>query len=267
MASDRYSIEVTDMKQLLTLVIVASMLLITGCHADAPPTTSAVVANPPQNQEPAMRRVAALIREKKPVTIVLWGDSISEVGRSATWNGGASAPEKNYGSVLVRELRTRFPQSTFTLIHAGIGGQNTYEGLGRLDSLAALKPDLVVVGFGTNDTCYHFLQPEETGRAMEEMLKRIKPIAEAVCVGTGGNNPSDVSFKHVAETIDATRRAAGAQAAPFVDMRAVMMAATDQGRRWADFNLNATNCHPNDRGHEVWGKAVAETIIQALAAE
>ncbi len=39
-----------------------------------------------------------------------------------------------------------------------------------------------------------------------------------------------------------------------------MLAATADGERWAVFNLSADNCHPNDRGHEIWAASVAQVM-------
>lgn len=253
---------------IFTMLLAACALILAGCAAPASEAhgekpIAASPAPPPPADVSGLARIAAKLRDGKPITVVLWGDSISEVGRSARWHGGASAPDKNFGAVLVNMLRARFPKSQFKLIHGGIGGQNTYEGLGRLDALFAHAPDLVIVEFGTNDTAHHYLLPEETGQAMEEMLRKIKAVADVVCVGTGGNAPGQ-KFLHVQETIEATRAAAAKQSVIFVDIRRVMMEATGQGANWGEFHVNAGNCHPNDRGHVVWAKAIFESFIQGL---
>jgi lysophospholipase L1-like esterase len=207
-------------------------------------------------------RTRQLIVEKKPVRVVLYGDSISEVKKG--WNGGAKTPEANWGAVLVRKLQAAYPGSVFSVHHFAIGGQNSYEGLGRLDYLEPFKPDLVLVAFGANDCCHHFLLPEETRLALTTLVTEIPKRfgADVVLVGTGGDNPLKPFFRHLDETVQAQKEAAAAAKVPFVDMRAAVLKATDNGQRWAEFHFNADNCHPTDKGHEVWAEA-AFTVIQA----
>lgn len=214
-----------------------------------------------------LSRAAAKFASGGELRIVLWGDSISEVGRSPRWHGGASKPENNWGSVLAARLRERYPGVTITLIHAGIGGQNSYEGLGRLDALWPLNPDLVFVEFGTNDTCHHRLLPEETRQALTELCKRISEKADVILVGTAGNHPDDKTFHHVDETVAASRQAAADAKVSFIDMQAVMLRVTENYKEWKAFHLNAANCHPNDAGHVVWAEAAMKALLDGIKKE
>jgi lysophospholipase L1-like esterase/dienelactone hydrolase len=225
----------------------------------------AAAAAAPSNGD-GLARTRRLVAEKKPVRVVAFGDSISEV--KPGWNGGAKSPDANWAAVLVKRLGEKHPSSEFTLRHFAIGGQNTYEGLGRLDGLEAHGPDLVLVAFGANDCCHHFLEPHETGRALAELVTAIRTrfAADIVVVGTGGDNPHKPFFRHLDETLAAQRAAAAEAAAPFVDVRAAILEATAGGDRWADFHFNADNCHPTDKGHEVWADAALRTIEQGLQA-
>ncbi len=230
----------------------------------------AASASAQQTSQPApavaapLKRTAAKLTAGQELRIVLWGDSISEVGRSPRWHGGASKPENNWGSVLAAKLREKYPGVTITLIHAGIGGQNSYEGLGRLDALWPLNPDLVFVEFGTNDTCHHRLLPDETKQALTELCKRISEKADVILVGTAGNHPDDKTFHHVDETATASRQAASDAKVLFIDMQAVMLSVTENYQKWKAFHLNATNCHPNDAGHVVWAEAAMKALLGGL---
>jgi lysophospholipase L1-like esterase len=209
-----------------------------------------------------LSRTATKLREAKPLRIVAFGDSISEVGRSPQWHGGASTPAHNWAQQLAVLLRGAHRGSQIEVINAGIGGQNSYEGLGRIDILGALKPDLVLIEFGANDCAFHFLQPAETQLALTGMAQSIGAWfgADVAVMGTAGDNPLEPFFQHRDETVAATRAAAAAAAVPFVDMRAPVLAATENGARWAEFHLDAANCHPNDAGHRVWAQAVFAAI-------
>lgn len=215
---------------------------------------------------PVLTRTNGLLRSEKPLRIVAFGDSISETGRSAKWNGGATTPGNNWAQQLGGLLRTAHPKSTITVLNSGIGGQNAYEGLGRIDSLEALQPDLVLVELGTNDCVFHFLQPEQTQLALTTLAREIKRRfgADVILMGTAGDNPLEPFFQHRDETINATRQAAMAAGVPFVDLRVPMLEATGNGRRWSDYHLNSNNCHPNDRGHLLWAQTVQAALRSAL---
>jgi acyl-CoA thioesterase I len=247
---------------------VASVLVATSCvsmageaggSTGAPRTAGEATTN-------ALARTQRLIAAKQPVRVVAYGDSISEVGRSEQWHGGASAPQKNWAPQFGGMLTGAFPGSAFIVLNSGIGGQNTYEGLGRLDGLASLKPDLVLLAFGANDCCYHYLQPEESQQALAALVTEIRQRygADVVVLGTGGDNPLKPFFLHLPETLAAQRKAAAEAGAPFVDIRAAVLAATTNGQGWAGFHLGPDNCHPNDAGHRVWAEAVFGVVAEAL---
>jgi lysophospholipase L1-like esterase len=247
---------------ILTWTLAVTMTLAFAASVSAQQTSQpAVVAIAP------LKRTAAKLVPGGELRIVLWGDSISEVGRSPRWHGGASKPENNWGAVLAAKLREKYPGVTINVIHAGIGGQNSYEGLGRLDALWPMNPDLVFVQFGTNDTCHHRLIPDQTKQALTELCKRIAEKADVILVGTAGNHPDDKTFHHVDETVAASRQAAVDAKILFVDMQAVILNVTQNYQRWKEFHLNAANCHPNDAGHVVWADAAMKALLGGIKAE
>ncbi|HOS42933.1 MAG TPA: SGNH/GDSL hydrolase family protein [Armatimonadota bacterium] len=207
---------------------------------------------------------ARLLHENTPLRVVCYGDSISEVGRSANWYGGATCREANWGIRLAGLLRAAYPGAEITVRHFGIGGQNAYEGLGRLDGLAAYTPDLVLVAFGANDTGWHPLPPEATQLALHTIAQWTTERygADVMLMSTGGDNPLRPKHTHVAETVQATRDAAAAAGAGYVDIRAAVLRATEHGTRWTDYHNGPQDCHPNDAGHRLW----AETVFAALQA-
>jgi len=216
---------------------------------------------------PPLERVAEKIEAGETIKIVFYGDSISEVGRSPRWHGGASAPGRHWGALLRDRLAEAYPGASFEIDHFAIGGQNAYEGLGRLDGLWPMQPDLVLVAFGTNDLWHHELAPRHTARALGELVGKIKPRADLVLVSTAGNSPADDRFEHTGPTVAATRRVAAEHHVPFVNMRRAIMEATGGGTAWADYHLGPANAHPNDRGHVVWARAAYGVIAAAACAE
>jgi lysophospholipase L1-like esterase len=207
-----------------------------------------------------LERVSKLIAEKKPVAFVSYGDSISTVRED--YFGGASKPEMNWAFQLARRLEERYPGVAFTARPFGVGGQNAYEGLGRFSWIAPLMGDLVIIGFGTNDSDWHELPPYATAHAVRTLVKGIRNDfkADVVVLAPAGHNPLDPNHGHTQSTHEALVQAAKETGAPLADVRAAILRATDGGRTWKDYHQSEFDCHPNDRGHSVWAKAVFETI-------
>lgn len=216
------------------------------------------------NDLPRLRRILEAGHPGR-LRLALVGDSISEI--TDKWYGGASRPENNWGAVLARLLERAHAGLSVDLRNFGIGGQNTYEGLGRIHELEPFKPDLVLLAFGANDCAYHFLIPEETYLALANMIHTVRSRfgADVVAVGTAGDNPLKPFFRHLDQTLAAQRRAARQRGAPFTDVRAAILEATENGMKWAAYHLDEKNCHPNDNGHAVWARAVFDTIHRSLA--
>ncbi len=205
-------------------------------------------------------RVKARLTAGEPVTLVSFGDSISEVGRSAEFHGGASCPEHNWAFRVRDGLAAAFPAATFVHHPFGIGGQNTYEGLGRIDWMP--PADLVLIAFGANDCGWHELPPVATAAALMRILgecrERFK--CDAVVMSLGGENLLDYDMIHMEETHAAQRRVAAEHGVPFVDIRAAILRATNAGACWTDYHNGPRDCHPNDRGHAVWAEAVLGVV-------
>jgi lysophospholipase L1-like esterase len=213
-----------------------------------------------------LERTRARLAAHAPVCLVPYGDSITEVGRTPGYFGGASTEAMNWGHQLGRLLIEALPGADVHVRNFGIGGQNSYEGLGRLDWLPSYEPDLVLVAFGANDSGWHHLPPEATEQALRTLVEgiQVRYGVDVVVMGMGGENPLDYGMAHMNETLAATRAAAEARGVPFVDTRAAVLAATEGGTRWAEFHHGTRDCHPNDAGHAVWARAACEVILGAL---
>jgi lysophospholipase L1-like esterase len=213
-----------------------------------------------------LKRVEDRFSRGQPVRVVAYGDSISEVGRTPGYFGGASCAEMNWAQQLGRMLRDHFAPRQFEILHFAIGGQNAYEGLGRLDWLRPLEPDLVILAFGANDCGYHFLPPDATAMATATMIDgvRARHGADVVVMLPGGDNPKQPTFRHWDETLAGLRKTAEVKNAPLADVRKAILGATDNGAAWEKYHNGPTDCHPNDAGHAVWARAVLQTILKDI---
>ena len=85
----------------------------------------------------------------QPRRIVCFGDSVTQAVPYV-------APEDTFARLLERRLNMRFlPEFEVSVANAGVGGENTEEGLARIDrAVLAHSPDVVTVEFGLNDIRY-----------------------------------------------------------------------------------------------------------------
>ena len=86
-------------------------------------------------------------------TIVCFGDSVTQGIPHV-------APEDTFPALLQRRLNMRFAgEYSFDVVNAGVGGENSAEGLARIETdVLAHNPALVIIEFGLNDIRY---EPEK----------------------------------------------------------------------------------------------------------
>lgn len=116
-------------------------------------------------------------------TIVCFGTSITR--------GHPYVPEEDtYPAVLQRRLnrRLRAEQTEVTVINSGVPGENTVEGLARIEEdVLAHGPALTVVEFGCNDVRYEphkRVELDDFAANLNEMLDRILQICADIIVCT-----------------------------------------------------------------------------------
>lgn len=95
---------------------------------------------PSANQSPSLPSAADPAADKRPL-LVCFGDSLTA--------GFGADPGQSYPDFLQRDLDAG--GFRYHVINEGISGNTTKDGIGRIASVLALKPTLVVVEFGGND--------------------------------------------------------------------------------------------------------------------
>jgi len=106
------------------------------------------------------------------ISIVCFGDSVTQ----GTPHVHA---EETFPRLLERRLRSRFAQQRlfFQVINSGVGGENTAEGLARMQSdVLDHGPQIVVVEFGLNDVRY---EPEKQV-PVPQFVENLGRIAAAI---------------------------------------------------------------------------------------
>lgn len=119
---------------LRTVLFIVTLAALVGCTKSEPPAP----APPERRPEPAA--AAAPAADSRPV-IVAFGDSLSE---------GFGAPVgQSFPDFLQREIDRA--GLGYRVVNMGVSGDTTTGGLGRVESVIAAKPDVVLLELGGND--------------------------------------------------------------------------------------------------------------------
>ena len=219
----------------------------------APPTTTTTTTT--RDVPALLPRTAKRLRAGELVKVIAFGDSI-------TAGGEASSVELQYPSRYVEHLRSRFPAARITLENGSTGGDNTVNGLARLDEKVLTRaPDLVLIAFGMND----HNRPEVGGVAVADFKDNLKQIvarirektsAEVILLSTFPPHPDwRFSSHRMEQYARATEEAAEECGSAYANVFAVWQKAL---ARKDPSSLLANNInHPNDFGHWLYLQALA----------
>ena len=205
-------------------------------------------------------RTWAALNEKRPLHMVLYGDSIS-------WGGNASIRANTppyqapYGE-LFAEWLNRSWGAPVRLTNTAVGGMDSVWGAENVDAMVNdYKPDTVLLAFGMNDgnkTPEYF---EELTRRMVESIRAANPAAEILLVATSTPNPiltdekapfwgNQYRFKEALDRIAADPAYGGGIAVADITG---MQAALHSRKRFIDTTGNHVN-HPNDFFHRLYAQ-------------
>jgi acyl-CoA thioesterase-1 len=200
------------------------------------------------------------LKSGEPMKVIAYGDSI-------TAGGEASSPELQFPARYVEHLTKMFPQAKIALENGATGGDNTVNGLARLDEKVLTRsPDVVLVGFGMND---HNI-PDVGGVAipafkknLEQMVNRIREQtgAEVILLSAFPPNPQWHFSSHSMEKYaEATKAAAGDCKVAYADVFGAWKPVLE---RKDPSSLLANNInHPNDFGHWLYLQALEALTLQ-----
>ena len=227
----------------------------------------------PECQGDRLPRTLQLLKEHRPLKMVVFGDSIS-AGANASgvpvrkspseyWPGTPYPPcRKAYPGRLVDSLHELFG-SEITLVNCSLGGMATPGALKVVSDVSAKKADLVILGFGMNDTCYANVPVAEYERNTESLITKIRaarPETEFVLLAT---MPPNKEWEHAHEYYQAylPRLKAIATRVPGVAV-ADLTSVFDEilkYKPYADFSTGLL--HPNDFGHDIYSEVLLQTFV------
>lgn len=217
------------------------------------PTPRSTLADLPRTQK--------RLETKTPLTVVLFGDSISEgfdsSGKNAVW-----PYQSGYGELVARQLRRVYGAPITFMNHARAGGTSAHA-LTQVDSQVAwFKPDLVLLAYGMND------RADARRVAYKENLEKIiaavrarAPEAEFVVITPMLNNPKQPTGLDPVKFIRDEALSLKLPGVAFVDVTSAQLALLER-KDYLDLSGNGAN-HPNDFLMRIYAQLVLEVLSPA----
>lgn len=213
----------------------------------------------PKSDPRVLPRTRTRLNERKPVSIVVLGDSISSGCNASGWAGGE--PYQPAYPELVRRHLHEVYGGEVTLTNLSISGRDTAWALTLVDDVLKPAPDLVVLAFGMNDSSG---RPAKDFKAnTEAMIARVRakrPEAEFVLVATMLGNRGWIRLNH--DLFPQYRDALASLQGPTVALADLTSIWTRFLELKEDHDLtgNGVN-HPNDFGHRVYAQVISGLLL------
>jgi acyl-CoA thioesterase-1 len=233
-----------------SIVILAVLALsLFGCRADntikeaAPPDAgrSVPAAEAPL---PSPKSPTTTIDDKRPL-IVCFGDSLTA--------GLGTDTGKSYPDYLQADLDAKGYH--YRVVNEGVGGNTTKDGVQRVDSIAAMKPAIVIVEFGGNDGLRGF-RIEDSRANLDQIVGTLK-AAGARIVLAGITLPPNYGPDYIRqfnETYILLAKKYNAPLLPFLlkDVYGV------------DGMMQADNTHATAQGNKIVAKNILPLVLPLL---
>ncbi len=205
-------------------------------------------------------KTLARLKSKQKLTIGVSGDSIT-YGLNASGIVGAPPFMPIYPELVAAQLRASYGGEV-QLVNRAVGGWGVPNGLGDLDQLLQVQPDLVIIAYGMNDVGYR--NPYAYKDGIQQMISRIqsaRPDAEIILVATMLGNDQWVHTPR--EMFPKYRDALASLCGEGVTLADMTLLWTEMLSRKRDCDLtgNGVN-HPSDFGHRVYASALLSLLIE-----
>lgn len=213
----------------------------------------------PTLAERELPHALARLRSKRPLQIVLLGDSISSGCNASGWAEGAPF-QPPYQELLERHLAESYG-APVRLKNLSVGGTDTAWALTQVEKVVAEQPHLVILAFGMNDSAGRPPRDYEANvaKAMATIRERL-PECEFILVAPMLGNRDWVRLRH--DYFPGYRDALAGLVG-----RGVALA--DLTGVWTEFLAHKKDCdltgngvnHPNDFGHRVYASVLAALLV------
>lgn len=206
--------------------------------------------------------------DASPVMIVTLGDSITKGVRTGV------AREETFAWLIQKQLQEA--GLPCRVENVGIGGERSDQALKRLDDVIALKPRLVTVMYGTNDS-YVDKGKTATRISVDEYRDNLKKIIRRLLMEgiepvlmtepryakqTRPNGLGEHPNGRLEQFVAVCREVAKEQEVVLVDQFAAWSKAEADGQVLQDWTTDG--CHPNPAGHQFMADLMQPTLLSVL---
>ncbi|MDA1014249.1 MAG: SGNH/GDSL hydrolase family protein, partial [Planctomycetota bacterium] len=200
------------------------------------------------------------LRDRKPVSIVLVGDSISAGCNASGWAGEAPF-QPTFPELLRMRLESHY-KTKVRVTNPSVSGKDTRWVLSAIDKVVEPRPDLVIVAFGMNDAAGRSAIEYQANKAVMAKIRERLPEAEFILVATMLGNRNWITLRH--ELFPQYRDALAELCEPKIALADMTSIWTEFLRRKQDWDLtgNGVN-HPNDFGHRVYAQVLSTLLVPA----
>lgn len=206
-------------------------------------------------------RLKEKLEAGKPVSVLLFGDSISAGGDCSALH--AVPPyQPNYGVLVARMLARRYGSDVTFINPSRAGATSAYGAIQAETQVSAFHPDLAIVAFGMNDRADK--RRVEYKANMEKILDAIRsssPDTEFIVVTPMLNNPLQSSGLEPVKEIRDLALSLKRPGLAFADVTSAQLA-IDERKPYLDLSGNGAN-HPNDYLHRIYAQKVLQVLLPA----
>ncbi|HUV38646.1 MAG TPA: GDSL-type esterase/lipase family protein [Planctomycetota bacterium] len=189
-------------------------------------------------------KTKAKLAAKQPVTLLFWGDSITNGAQLWPVGDAAAQDRAVYHSIFVEKLKQKYGYGDINRVKEATGGYQTHQAWPNIQKeVLDHKPDLVVVALGAGDTIYsNFDRFRDNWTKIVERLR-----AEGIEVICWTPTPIEFKVERGEPLAKYVRDYAAGHNLPLADVRACFLARGSE----ALGELIPDDAHPNPRGHEL----------------
>ncbi len=203
------------------------------------------------------------LQKKEPLLIVYFGDSIVE-GCEASGRNMIRPYMPVFTEMVTEKLRIVYGYQAITEKNMAVGGKDSEWGKRNAGKYVAdYAPDLVVIGFGMNDSGANITvnEYEQNIRSIIETTRFKNPKAEFILISPSIPNPdcqgwTNLQPQYQTGLENIVRDMEGTAIAPVTKVQAYLL----RRKRYEDMNGNGVN-HPNDFFARIYAQTVARCLI------
>jgi lysophospholipase L1-like esterase len=203
-------------------------------------------------------RTRQRLQSKAPLTVILFGDSISE-GYNASKKDGLWPYQPAYGELVARQLERVYGGKITFMNHARAGGTSAHATTQVDAQVAWFKPDLVLLAYGMNDRGDN-RRPAHRAN-LEKIIDTIRarsPGTEFVVITPMLNNPRQPTGLEPVKFIRDEALKINQPGIAFADVTAAGLAMLER-KDYLDLSGNGAN-HPNDFLMRVYARRILEVL-------